>query len=98
VNFEERRIDVDGLPTCYLRAGTAGPPLCLLHGVGDNALDWQWVMPTLARTHRVYAPDLPGSNGSIKPDVDYSPAFFTQFLSVFLDALEIDRAAVVGNS
>ena len=98
MNLEERHIDVGELPTRYLGAGTTGPPLVLLHGVGDNALDWRWVMPTLARTHRVYAPDLPGSGGSIKPDVDYSPAFFTQFLSVFLDALEVDRVAVVGNS
>lgn len=98
MNFEERHIDVGGLPTRYLTAGTTGPPLVLLHGVGDNALDWHWVMPTLAGTHRVYAPDLPGSGGSIKPDVDYSPAFFTQFLSTFLDTLEVERAAVVGNS
>jgi 2-hydroxy-6-oxonona-2,4-dienedioate hydrolase len=70
----------------------------LLHGVGDNAFDWQWVMPTLARTRRVYALDLPGSGGSTKPDVDYSPAFFTQFLSAFLDSLEIERTAVVGSS
>jgi pimeloyl-ACP methyl ester carboxylesterase len=98
VNFQERHIDVGGLPTRYLRAGTTGPPLVLLHGVGDNALDWHWVMPTLARTQCVYALDLPGSGGSVKPDVDYSPAFFTQFLSAFLDALEVERAAVVGNS
>ena len=98
MNFEERHIDVGGLPTRYLTAGTTGPPLVLLHGVGDNALDWQWVMPTLAHTHRLYALDLPGSGGSIKPEVDYSPAFFTQFLSAFLDTLEIERAAVVGNS
>ena len=98
MNFEERHIDVGGLPTRYLSAGTTGPPLVLLHGVGDNALDWHWVMPTLARTRRVYAVDLPGSGGSIKPDVDYSPAFFTQFLSAFLDALEVERTAVIGNS
>jgi 4,5:9,10-diseco-3-hydroxy-5,9,17-trioxoandrosta-1(10),2-diene-4-oate hydrolase len=55
-------------------------------------------MPTLASTYRVYAPDLPGSGGSIKPHVDYSPAFFTQFLSAFLDALEVERTAVVGSS
>ncbi len=55
-------------------------------------------MPTLARSRRVYALDLPGSGGSIKPNVDYSPAFFTQFLSAFLYALEVERAAVVGNS
>src|SRR3712207_7084883 len=44
----------------YLSAGE-GPPLVLLHGAGDNALDWRWVLPALARKHRVYAPDLPGS-------------------------------------
>jgi 4,5:9,10-diseco-3-hydroxy-5,9,17-trioxoandrosta-1(10),2-diene-4-oate hydrolase len=89
------------LPTRYLSAGTTGPPLVLLHGVGDNAFDWQWVMPALASTHRVYAPDLPGSGGSAKPldtDYDHSPAFFTRFVAAFLDALEIDRAVVVGNS
>jgi pimeloyl-ACP methyl ester carboxylesterase len=98
VNFEERYVDVNGLPTRYLRAGTTGPPLVLLHGVGDSALDWQWAMPTLARTHRVYVPDLPGSGGTIKSDVDYSPAFFTQFLSAFLDALEVKHVAVIGHS
>ena len=98
MNFEERYVDVNGLPTRYLRAGTTGPPLVLLHGVGDSALDWRWVMPTLAGTHRIYVPNLPGSGGTIKSDVDYSPAFFTQFLSAFLDALEVKHAAVIGHS
>jgi 2-hydroxy-6-oxonona-2,4-dienedioate hydrolase len=98
VNFEGHYIDVGELPTRYLTAGTAGLPLVLLHGVGDHAFDWQWVMPALARAHRVYAPDLPGSGGSAKPDVDYSPAFFTRFVATFLDALGVDRAAVIGNS
>ena len=94
---EEQKIEVEGLPTRYLAAGE-GPPLLLLHGVGDNALDWQWVMPALATTYRVYAPDLPGSGGSANPRSDYSPAFFTRFVAAFLDALEVERAAVVGNS
>jgi pimeloyl-ACP methyl ester carboxylesterase len=99
--IEEQKTEVEGLPTRYLRAGTMGPPLVLLHGVGDNAFDWQWVMPALANTHRVYALDLPGSGGSDKPldDTDvYSPAFFTRFVAAFLDALEVDHAAVIGNS
>jgi len=92
-------MDVDGLPTRYLAAGDDGPPLILLHGVGDNALDWRWVTPALARSHRVYAPDLPGSGGSAKPqDADYSPGFFGRFVAAFLGALGIGRAAVVGNS
>jgi 2-hydroxy-6-oxonona-2,4-dienedioate hydrolase len=96
--IEEQKTEVEGLPTRYLRAGTMGPPLVLLHGVGDNAFDWQWVMPALASTHRVYALDLPGSGGSAKPLTDYSPAFFTRFVAAFLDALSVDRATVMGNS
>jgi pimeloyl-ACP methyl ester carboxylesterase len=94
---EEHKTEVEGLATRYLAVGE-GSPLLLLHGVGDNALDWRWVIPTLARTHRVYAPDLPGSGDSAKPNTDYSPAFFTGFVSAFLSALEVERAAVVGNS
>ena len=94
---EEQKIEVESLPTRYLAAGE-GPPLLLLHGVGDNALDWQWVMPALASTYRIYAPDLPGSGDSANPRSDYSPAYFTRFVAAFLDALEVERAAVVGNS
>ena len=94
---EERRIEVDGLPIHYLEAGT-GPPLVLLHGAGDNALDWRWVMPHLAATHRVYAPDLPGSPDSARPPADYSPNFFERFVAGFLDTLEIRPATFVGNS
>jgi pimeloyl-ACP methyl ester carboxylesterase len=97
VVVEEQKIDVDGLPTRYLTAGT-GPPLVLLHGAGDNALDWRWVMPALSATHRVYAPDLPGSPDSARPAADYSPGFFERFVAGFLDALDIERAAMVGNS
>jgi pimeloyl-ACP methyl ester carboxylesterase len=73
---EERRVEAGGLGTYYLTAG-AGPPLVLLHGNGDNAADWRGVLPTLARTHRVVAPDFPGSGKSAKPD-------FTAVLGRFL--------------
>ena len=94
---EEQNIDVDGLPIRYLSAGT-GPPLLLLHGAGDNALDWQWVMRPFATTYRVYAPDLPGSPNSARPAVDYSPAYFERFVAAFVDALDIGQATFVGNS
>jgi pimeloyl-ACP methyl ester carboxylesterase len=94
---KKRDVEVEGLPIRYLTAGT-GPPLVLLHGAGDNALDWRWVMPHLVATHRVYAPDLPGSPDSARPTVDYSPAFFERFVAAFVDALEIGPATFVGNS
>jgi pimeloyl-ACP methyl ester carboxylesterase len=72
--------------------------LVLLHGAGDNALDWQWVMRPFATTYRVYAPDLPGSPNSARPAVDYSPAYFERFVAAFVDALDIGQATFVGNS
>lgn len=70
----------------------------LLHGAGDNALDWWWVLPELARNHRVYAPDLPGSPDSARPAADYSSAFFKRFISAFAEALGVERATFIGNS
>ena len=97
VVIEEQNVEVDGLPIHYVTAGT-GSPLVLLHGAGDNALDWRWVLPALARTHRVYAPDLPGSPDSVRPAADYSSTFFERFITGFLDALGIERATFVGSS
>jgi 2-hydroxy-6-oxonona-2,4-dienedioate hydrolase len=97
VSIEEHDIEVQGLSTRYLSAGE-GPALLMLHALGENALDWQWVLPDLASAHRVYAPDLPGFGGSAKLLSDYSPSFFARFAAAFLDALEVERAAVVGNS
>src|ERR671916_240892 len=94
---EERKIEVEGTPIRCLMAGE-GPPLVLLHALGEGAFDWQWVLHDLARAHRVYAPDLPGFGDSARPDADYSPAFFTRFVGSFLDTLEIEHTTMIGNS
>jgi pimeloyl-ACP methyl ester carboxylesterase len=95
--IEAQTVEVDGLSIRYLTVGE-GQPLVLLHGAGDNALDWRWVMPALAASYRVYAPDLPGSPDSARPAGEYSPTFFERFTAGFLDALGIERAVFIGNS
>lgn len=96
--LEEFTIDVDGLTTRYLAAGE-GPPIVLVHGVGESNVDWRWVMPALSRARRVYAPNLPAVGGTAEPTTaDYSPAFHAGFLAAFLDALGIGRAGVIGAS
>jgi 4,5:9,10-diseco-3-hydroxy-5,9,17-trioxoandrosta-1(10),2-diene-4-oate hydrolase len=72
--------------------------LVLLHALGESAQDWRWVLPELARTHRVYAPDLPGFGDSTKPVADYSPSFFARFVTAFLDVLKVERTVIAGNS
>jgi pimeloyl-ACP methyl ester carboxylesterase len=94
--FREESMNVRGQPVHYLTSGE-GPPLVLLHAFGDNALDWSWVLPALARGLRVYAPDLPGiGDGRILEDP--SPDFFASFVVAFLDTIGVERASIVGNS
>jgi pimeloyl-ACP methyl ester carboxylesterase len=59
----ERRLLLAGIATCVLDGGN-GPPVVLLHGPMGNATHWMEVIPTLAATHRVIVPDLPGHGSS----------------------------------
>lgn len=52
----------------------------------------------MAATHRVYAPDFPGFGDSAKSGREYSPEFLKNFLVDFLDAIEVERVMLVGNS
>ena len=97
MEVETHKTAVGGLPVRYLAAGS-GPPLVLVHGDGESAASWQWVLPALGRTHRVLAPDLPGPAPTPEPAPRYTPAFFAGFVAEFLDALGVDRAPLVGNS
>lgn len=96
-HLDDRTTEVNELLIHYRVAGS-GPPLLLLHALGESGLDWQWVIPTFVHTHRIYALDLPGSGKSAKPATDYTPAFFTRMVIGFLDALKIEQALVIGNS
>jgi 4,5:9,10-diseco-3-hydroxy-5,9,17-trioxoandrosta-1(10),2-diene-4-oate hydrolase len=87
------------MDTQFLEAGT-GPPLLLLHGHEQSASGWRWVIPALARTHRVLALSLPG-HGDTAPGVGcYAPgADLTPFVAGFLDTLGVGAPLdVVGHS
>ena len=65
------------------------------HGAGDNWLDWSRVIPALARTHRVDAPDMPGFGDSAKRIPSYSSTFYAQLLAALLDGLGVERTLLV---
>jgi pimeloyl-ACP methyl ester carboxylesterase/16S rRNA G966 N2-methylase RsmD len=59
----ERRYTLAGIRTAVLEGGE-GQPVVLLHGPGEHAPKWLRVIPELAKTHRIIAPDLPGHGAS----------------------------------
>ncbi|MEZ4294329.1 MAG: alpha/beta hydrolase [Polyangiaceae bacterium] len=73
-------------------------PILLIHGLSSRLEEYEDLLPTLARRHRVIVPDLPGSGYSDKPDRPYTLSFCEDALLALLDALKIRRAHVAGGS
>ena len=95
--LHDRRVRVDGLSVQYLEAGS-GAPLLLVHGHAQSAIGWRWVIPALARSHRVLALSLPGYGGTAALGA-YGPGRDTApFVAAFLDALGVGPLDVVGHS
>ncbi len=93
-----RLIDVDGENIHYVDEGK-GPPVLLIHGFGGHTYSYRYLIPELARDHRVVALDLLGFGYSERvPDADYSHQAQAGRVMGLMDALEIDRASLVGHS
>jgi pimeloyl-ACP methyl ester carboxylesterase len=101
--IESRVATIGKLRTRYLTAGGpyeagSSPALVLLHGGGESASSWRWIMPALAKCYLVLAPDLPGSGDSDLVGSDYEPGFYARFAGDFVEAMEIDKVVVIGHS
>lgn len=94
-----RYINADGVRIHYHEAGS-GPVLLCIHGGAPGAYGWGNFgqnVPELAEHFRVLVVDLPGYGKSDKPTITggrYS--FYARTFGVMLQALDIERAHVVG--
>ncbi|MCI3238806.1 alpha/beta fold hydrolase [Streptomyces spinosisporus] len=88
---------VHGYRRAYRMAGE-GPALVLIHGIGDSSATWAELIPRLARTHTVIAPDLLGHGASDKPRADYSVAAYANGVRDLLTTLGIESATLLGHS
>jgi 2-hydroxymuconate-semialdehyde hydrolase len=63
---KERHTYIDGHKIAFQEQGK-GSPVILIHGIPTNSLMWRAIIPLLAKTHRVIAPDLLNYGQSAKP-------------------------------
>jgi len=88
-----------GSGTVHFHEAGAGHPILLLHGSGPGATGWSNFGPNLqalSRNFRVIAADMPGW-GKSSP-VTYEERDHVTAARDLLDALNIEKAALVGNS
>ncbi|MBI3928932.1 MAG: alpha/beta hydrolase [Armatimonadetes bacterium] len=90
-------VDLDGYRTHYLEQGD-GEPLLLVHGFFYDSFLWSANVETLARHFRVYSIDLWGWGYSTREALDYGYPLYARQLRLFLDALGIKRAILMGQS
>jgi magnesium chelatase accessory protein len=93
-----RFVEVDGI-VFHVQIMGEGPDVLLIHGTGASTHSWRDIMPLLAASHRVIAPDLPGHGFTQTPANDgLSLPGMASRLANLMTALGAAPKAVVGHS
>ena len=74
-----------------------GEPVVLLHGWPQHWYAWRYVIEPLSTRYRVLCPDLRGLGWSDAPPDGYEKESLAQDVLSLLDALEIERARLIGH-
>ncbi|MGE3897004.1 MAG: alpha/beta fold hydrolase [Variibacter sp.] len=74
------------------------PAVVLVHALANSVEIWERVFPRLSHNFRVIAFDLPGFGQASRPLAKYDGAFFAEQLKALLDALDLERPILIGNS
>ncbi len=98
-------LQTGGFVTNYHDVGN-GAPVLLIHGSGPGVsawANWRLLLPVLAQTRRVIAPDMRGFGFTERPADPaeasaYTMAAWVQQAVDLLDALKIEQTDLVGNS
>jgi pimeloyl-ACP methyl ester carboxylesterase len=101
--METRRIRVaEGVEVAadaWLPAAADGVPFVLVHGLASNARTWDGVAARLVGFgHPAVTVDLRGHGRSSKPDGPYDVTTVANDLAALIDAMELERPIVVGQS
>ena len=96
ITIDSRFAEVNGTKLHYFIAGK-GEPILLLHGYAQNSHMWRPLMPELAKTHMVIAPDLRGFGQSDKPESGYDKPTMAKDVHALAVSLGLQRVCVVGH-
>ena len=102
---DSRFIEINGLDVHYQRFGDGDPAIILLHGFGASTFSWREVTAPLAQYGTVIAYDRPAFGLTERPMPEefgsqnpYTSASNLDILRALLDANDIQKAILIGNS
>src|SRR4051794_25541382 len=98
-DWQHADLMVDGLNIHYARTGTAGKPaVVLLHGFTDSGAVWAPLARDLGGDYDLVAIDAVGHGRSGAPDVGFNRARNVTDAIAVIDALGLERPALLGHS
>jgi len=94
--FTEKTATVDGVKINY-KIGGRGPVVVLLHGYTQTSHMWMPLMPLLAASHTVIAPDLRGAGGSERAKDGYDKKTLAKDIRSLVRQLGHEQVQLVGH-
>jgi pyruvate dehydrogenase E2 component (dihydrolipoamide acetyltransferase) len=96
----ERKMERDGRNVVFKAAGTQSDatPVVLIHGFGGDSDNWLFNIEEIAKSHPVYALDLPGHGKSTKSLMDGGLGELSTSVVDLLDEIGVAKAHLVGHS
>ena len=92
-------VEISGATISCLISGEGPEQVVCLHGLGSNKTSFFETVAALTPERAVHAIDLPGFGSSSKPARgSYDAGYFARATLGYMDAMEIERAHLVGNS
>src|ERR1051326_5560567 len=96
MTFSHHTTSVNGIQLHYVIGGH-GDPVVLLHGWPETWYAWHKVMPALAKTYTVIAPDLRGLGDSSKPLTGYDGKTLAEDMHQLVTKLGFKTIFLVGH-
>lgn len=104
MDADSQFMQVNGVRIHYKKAGTGEKTFVLLHGFGGSTFSWREVMDDFSRLGHVIAYDRPAFGLTERPmpedwvENPYGVRANVELLRGLLDAIQVEKAVLVGNS
>lgn len=98
IMMQSSYVETNGLRIRYHRTGGDKPQVLLLHGLTDAGVCWTPVIDALKADYDCIAPDARGHGLSDAPAHGYAPSDHAADAAGIIQALTLDRPAVMGHS
>lgn len=96
--WESGFVEANGIVLHYHRTGGEKPPVVLAHGFTDNGLCWTRLARALEGEYDLVMFDARGHGLSDAPESGYGPQAHAADLAGLVDALGLERPALIGHS